>query len=107
MVNFFKQKNPIDLVVLEDDIISIKNSAYIHVITGNKNYTGTGYREIIASSSSNEKYNLKTNRDNIIFSGDFGKDEITVNNNQDLILTFDDVSKIKKVDFGKRCYFAV
>ena len=101
LANFFKQKNPIDMVILEDDIISIKNSADIQVITGNKNYTGTAYRETITSSSSNESYNLKTNKDKIILSGDFGKDEITLNNNQELSLIFDDVSKVKKAVSGK------
>lgn len=88
LTNFFKQKNPVDLVLLKDDTISIKNEAEIQVITGNKNYTGTGYNETVTSSSANETYNLKSNYDEILFSGAFGQDTVVPNDNQNLTLIF-------------------
>ena len=101
IANFFKQKNPIDILLVKDDTVSIKNEVTINVITENKNYTGTTYREVVTSSSSNETYNLKTNKDEIILSGNFGKDTVTLNNNQQLTLTFDDIEKVKRIVSGK------
>lgn len=86
--NFFKQRKPIDWVLTADDTISIKDDADIQVITGNKDYTGTDYSEIVTSSPSDETYDLKTNEDEIIFSGNFGQDTVIVNNNENLNLTF-------------------